>query len=513
MFRSSFIFMALLFSFNNIFSQNSLDSLMFTYGNKFWSEKEYIFVQGRLCDSYPKELNNYFIGFAKASSFKVKYEDQLDSADLTKHLNFFGPIKSYKYLNKYLPSAVTITPNGFALGKYEFTDSLDALNLITSDGNRRFQLGNSLNGVLSIWTTFADISQYFIMQKYAITHHGFLKNNSFDETRHYDVISLRKKQLKNYESVYYSFYYDPAIFTSNQNIDSLFKKEDIKLVDVINRLKFNHPVRKIECYLYKDLEQKYYMSATPGFGNPFIEAYQNHSVGFSPVEHESIHILTGPCSTLFAEGLVGYYYSTKDSIEWKKNNWIVSGHPDFAMKDFMLNYNNFDFSQLSYAASAYLAVYLINTYGLDKYKQMGRYDDVKKGSEEIYHQPLDSIVTGWNQFFLKNKCILGPEREITIKVIPINIPDTSSICIAGDNSQLGMWDPASVKLVKQKDASWIKIFHFAEGTILSYKITRGSWDKEALDDNGTVPPNSTYEVKGDETITIKINRWKDQKLR
>ena len=512
MFRSAFTFIALLFSFTNIFPQNSLDNLMYSYGTKFWSVKEYIYVQGRLCDSFPGELNNYFTEWKKPSSFKVKYEDQLDSTDLTKHLNFFGPVKSYKYLSRFLPSAVTITPKGFSLGKYEFTDSLDAISLITSEGNRRFQLGNSLSGVLTIWSTFADISQYIIMQKYAITHHGFLNNNSFDQTRHYDVASLRKQQLKNYESAYYSFHYDPAIFTSKQNMDSLFHNEDIKLVDVINRLKFPFPDRKIECYLYKDLEQKYYLSATPGFGNPFPEAYQNHSVGFGPAEHESIHILTGRCSTLFAEGLVGYYYSTKDSMEWKKNNRLVSQHPDFAMKDFMLNSNNFDFSPLSYAASAHLAVYLINTYGLDKYKQMGRFDDNKRGSEEIYHQPLDSIVYGWNRFFLRNKYVLGPEREIKIKVIPINIPDTSSICIAGDISQLGAWDPSKVKLIKQNDGGWTKTFHFAEGTILLYKITRGSWDNEALDDNGNVPPNSTLDVKVDETIIIKINKWKDQIL-
>ena len=260
---------------------------MFTNGNKFWSAKEYIFVQGRLCDFYPQELNNYYKDWKQNSSSIIKYEDQLDSADLTKHLNFFGPIKSYKYLNKYLPSALTITPDGFTLGKYSFTDSMDAVSIINSEGNRRFQLGNSLKGVQSLWTTFQDISQYIIMQKCAITHHGFLNNNSFDVLRHYDVAALRKKQLKNYESKYYSFYYDPAVFSANQNIDSLFKNEDRKLVDVINRLKFGSPNRKIECYIYKDLEQKYYMSATPGFGNPFIEAYQNHSVGFGPAEHES----------------------------------------------------------------------------------------------------------------------------------------------------------------------------------------------------------------------------------
>ena len=127
----------------------------------------------------------------------------------------------------------------------------------------------------------------------------------------------------------------------------------------------------------------------------------------------------GPCSTLFSEGIVGYYYSSKDTMEWKKNNILVSQHPDFAMKDFILN-SNFDFSPLSYAASAHLAVYLINTYGLDKYKKMSKYNDAKKGSEDTYNQTLDSLANGWNQFFQKNKYKLGPETRNNNKGNPNN---------------------------------------------------------------------------------------------
>ena len=87
---------------NLLFAQKSLDSLMYSYQQKFWSEKEYVFVQGRLCDSFNSELNQLYEVWKKNPNFIVKYEDQLDSTDLTKHLSFWGPAKSYKYLEKYL---------------------------------------------------------------------------------------------------------------------------------------------------------------------------------------------------------------------------------------------------------------------------------------------------------------------------------------------------------------------------------------------------------------------------
>ncbi|MDP1994984.1 MAG: hypothetical protein Q8K40_07030, partial [Ignavibacteria bacterium] len=291
MFKSKLALITFLLLYNFLFAQKSFDSLMYSYQYKFWSEKEYVFVQGRLCDSFNSELNQLYEVWKKNPQFIVKNEDELDSTDLTKHLNFWGPVKSYKYLTKYLPAALIATQHGFKFGSHEFNDSLDAISLISSKGNRRFQLGNSFNGTKTLWTTFQDISQYFVMQNYAITHHGFLTDDKFDEENNYDVAALRNKQLKKYETKYYSFSYDPQIFSRNQNVDSLFLSEDAKLDDVIKLLHFDYPKRKIECYLYKDLEQKYYMSATPGFGNPFPKAFQNHSVGFGPAEHESIHVL------------------------------------------------------------------------------------------------------------------------------------------------------------------------------------------------------------------------------
>lgn len=508
--RSILSLILFLFSYNLLFAQGYLDSVMFEYRNKFWSEKEYVFVQGINCDAFDKELSNLYEGWKSSPNFIVKYENQLDSTDLTKHLNFWGPIKSYKYLDKYLPSAISISNNGFNLGVYKYIDSLDAISIITSKGDRRFQLGNSFEGTMSLWTTFQDISQYFIMENYAITRHGYLNIDAYEKEKDYAVNILREAQLIKYVTKYYSFFYDPRIFSDNQNMDSLFTHEDVKLEEVINLLHFDYPKRRIECYLYKDLEQKYYLSATPGYGNPFPNAFQNHSVGFGPAEHESIHILMGNVSTIFSEGIVGYYYSTKDSLEWKKNKAIISQYSDFSIKDFLNNSNNFDFSELSYAASAHFAKYMIDTYGIEKFKTASTYKEIENGFRKIYNKSFDDIADEWNEYYLQNKVELGPDRKITFRIIATNIPDTSSIYITGDNSLLGRWNPNNIELSKQPDGSWTRNFSFAEGTILTYKITRGSWENEALNSNGDVPPNSVYEVKNDDIVIIKIDNWKDQ---
>jgi hypothetical protein len=486
---------------------------MFSYGNSFYNTNYIIYVQGRLSDQFDSELNDTFLGWKNDQHLEVKYEDELDSVDLTKHLMFFGPIKSYKDLQKFCPKVLTFTDTGFRLGDNEFNDSLDAINIFSSDSTRYFQLGNSLSAVKSFWSTYTNMSQYFIMQSYSITHHGFLDGDVFNPAKHYDTKKLRDKQLKHYATAHYDFYYNKSIFSEKDNVDSLFNNENRKFDNVIEFFQLQKPERKISCYLYKDLEEKYYLSATPGYGNPFPLAWENHSVGFGPAEHETIHILfdnlVGRLSSFYAEGIVGYYYSTKDSLEWKRNKMIVSKEPGFTIKEYLNDESKFNFSELDYAASANFVKFLVDTYGLEKFKSFFASGEAEKGFSEVYGKTIDEISAGWEAYFQNNKVQLGPDREINIKVIADNLPDNSSIFITGNGEKLGRWNPGVVKLEKQADGSWTKTFSFSEGSILNYKITRGSWDKEALDANGNVPQNSFYEVRNDSTIIIEIKNWKD----
>jgi hypothetical protein len=508
----SFILLVIILNNSILFGQNSLDSLMFFYPNRFWSGEKKVFVQGSNFEKYSDELSSLFEEWRSDPNFYVKYEHQLDTSDLNNDLIFFGPFDSYNNLRKYLPPSILPLEDGFKIGSYSFTDSLDAISIITSDCKRRFAIGNSLAGCKSLWTTF-EISQYFIMQNYAISHHGFLSDDKYDPSRHYDVRSLRKKQMLVKSTDYYNFYYDPSIFVSSQNLDSLFKLEDEKLFRILDFFNLSKPQRKIDCFLYKDLEQKYYFSATPGYGNPFTFAYQNHSVGFSPVEHETIHILfdnqVGNYSTFLSEGVVGYYYSTKDSIEWKKTKMIVTSYNDSKVDNYLNNPNNFSFSQKDYAFATFFVKFLNDTYGLDRFKSFFNYESIEEGFQKSYSKSISQISSEWEKYYSQNKTVFGSDKKIVFKVYAKNVLNNFKVFITGSNDILGSWNPSKVNLEKRSDGSWEKEFVFPQGTILEYKITRGSWDKEALDANGNVPQNSVYEVKEDDIINIYVNKWKD----
>lgn len=505
--------LVLFFALLELNAQEAPDSRMYKHSNSFWNSKEVILVRGRYAGNFGKDLLNKYESWAQGNQIPIKDEDDISDLDLKKHLFFMGPIKSYNNLSRFCPKALKILKNGFTLGPYNFTDSLDAISLYTSDSLRCFQLGNSYNGLISLWTTLSNISQYLILRNFAVTHHGFLDGEQFSAQNHYDVIKERQSKLKKVSTSNYDFYYDESLF-SDVKADSLFKSEDTKIERAIRLLELKPPKRKIECYMYKDIAQKYYCSATPGWGNPFILAWQNHSVGIGAVEHESIHILFNNqyrpfMTTFYSEGIVGYYYSIIDSLGWKKTRALLSRDLAFPIKTLIMDFHSLGFSDMTYAASAYFSRFLIDTFGLDKFKELVTYDDIEAGFNKTYKKSLDEIIEIWKSYLEKTKIVLGPERKITFKVIVKDLPDSSNIFIAGDHSRLGSWDPGKVKFEKQADSIWVKTLCFNEGTNLSYKITRGSWDSEALDQNGNLPDNSSYEVKGDDTIIINVKSWKD----
>ena len=100
--------------------------------------------------------------------------------------------------------------------------------------------------------------------------------------------------------------------------------------------------------------------------------------------------------------------------------------------------------------------------------------------------------------------------NIIIELIAEGLPQGSKIYITGNDEQLGNWQPDVVELIRTKEGKWTKKFSFERGKKLEFKFTRGSWETEALNDDGSVPPNYIFEVLNDTTIKIKINLWADQ---
>ena len=110
-------------------------------------------------------------------------------------------------------------------------------------------------------------------------------------------------------------------------------------------------------------------------------------------------------------------------------------------------------------------------------------------------------------FFLVVNIQSQDKVNVTIVVKANNLPAESSVYVTGNDVKLANWQPDAVKLIEIEKRKWSKRFSITKGKKLEFKITQGSWDTEALNDDGSVPGNHKLEVLRDTTVEIEVKLW------
>jgi len=127
-----------------------------------------------------------------------------------------------------------------------------------------------------------------------------------------------------------------------------------------------------------------------------------------------------------------------------------------------------------------------------------------EGFSEFNDKPLENINKNWEKYSNKKT-----KRKIDVVVESNYLPGGSQLYIIGNHRFLGQWIRTGIPLLPQKDGNWSRSFTFPDSTKLEFKITRGSWETEAVNADGTIPPNFSFIVEKDTILNIRIDDWKD----
>jgi hypothetical protein len=92
----------------------------------------------------------------------------------------------------------------------------------------------------------------------------------------------------------------------------------------------------------------------------------------------------------------------------------------------------------------------------------------------------------------------------TTKALPVG----QQIFIAGNQPMLGGWQPDGLPLTRMDDNTWVATAIVDLAVPLEFKITRGTWETEALGESGAVPSNAIVET-GRSRIVATVTRWRD----
>lgn len=106
-----------------------------------------------------------------------------------------------------------------------------------------------------------------------------------------------------------------------------------------------------------------------------------------------------------------------------------------------------------------------------------------------------------------------PKPEVTFVVtVPSNTPANAEVYMAGNQPEIGPWNPSFHKLTKGSDGKYRTTIKFAAnpGTGVEYKFTRGAWEQVEKAANGDELANRTLTIpNANTTVEATIARWAD----
>lgn len=103
------------------------------------------------------------------------------------------------------------------------------------------------------------------------------------------------------------------------------------------------------------------------------------------------------------------------------------------------------------------------------------------------------------------------QAQSTIRVTFIltspDLSDDTTVYITGSVEQLGMWNPAKVKMDSKGNHVWSKEITIEHPLSIEYKYTLGSWEREGANASGSPLSNLVADVKQDRIVRDTILFW------
>ena len=338
-----------------------------------------------------------------AGSFKncvFKKESELTNIDFQNLLILHAPISFYKDWSKFnLP--IFKEEKGFSFRGQKYTDENDGIFYMSS--HIVAITGNSFTPIRNLFNSYCILYKYVIINDNVYLKYGMLNGHE---------INLEKIKKSNYKSVtskYYNFYISKSlaeISTENDEVvEQICKTMDLEL-----------PNFKIPCMVHSEPnEVRLFSNFFPFTGCDILAesmafglAHNGliHVMGEDKglISHESFHAvwdkLVGIRNIFFSEGAQMYYEFICDSSKITLALKVAKKYKEYDLKSLVIgndffNAPNENNRSIAYPISGLFSMYLIEKYGLEKYKLLFNAEKGENGFTEVYGLNLDIILADY----------------------------------------------------------------------------------------------------------------------
>lgn len=381
--------------------------------NKFWEGDVIIVTPDNAGEVFDKAKELLESNKGKSINVAIKSESQLGKDDFNSNMFILGTIQSYIHWDKFgIP--VSKPGEGFGIGNYTFTDSLHSFIYIsdsTSTPARIAFIGNNMESYKQIINNPPVGFKYHVKKDAIPIYTG-------NDADLFDLSALKKTHYKVKESKYYIFMLSEDLAEEQMTkTDELIERYDRHVEDFVEKLKLDMPQEKIKTYIHADQPEIKYMTGNyrdlcyDGTMYGYAPGNEIHSWAFSgnTIEHESGHNLINSqinkwTGNFISEGIqMWYLFNSND--EFMQQGILMA--KQFASEDLsgvICGEDNFFQGDKYYLISGIFVGYLIEKYGIDKFKELYtfNYNEMPAGFEKTYSKSLLAIIEDYQAWLTNN---------------------------------------------------------------------------------------------------------------
>lgn len=405
------------FGQNNYFSIPEYDCNN-TSINKITETGEIVFVFPNSSDSLVY-LEWTSLTRERASNFSinvlVRFEHELTENDFEKSMIIVGIINDFKNWERFEVPILKQT-NGFEFGEMTFQlpeQSMFYISDTSASAMRMVMTGNSLASLQHVTNYPRAGYCYSIFEKGIITYFGNCTNGYFDKSKHVDLTYLKNTHYRKIKTSYYNFHISLRLEDQIDSFKTKLDSFDLFVEDIVRFFEIPKPSYRIPCFIHFDQEEISYISthfdhACEGKTWGVLNLNEIHSKGFNgAIEHETAHILFNSeynnfMLTFFSEGIVKYYEMIKYPEQLAYGIATAIKYSDEDLIPVILGLENFFQGSKYYNISGVFVKYLIDRWGLEKFKQFYRADNIEIGFKDTFNVDLSYSLEGYREW-LKQK--------------------------------------------------------------------------------------------------------------
>lgn len=332
--------------------------------------------------------------------FSYKKESDINSMDLKKNIQFFGPL--FRFQKEYAEIPVKKTDHGFLYKTEVFDKENDAFYYLNECANRLYTCKNQGKAINQFYSYGVGAYSFYIFRNSEIVYSGFvgttLSKEKINDLTHYREIYFQHKTLS---------FFDLNI-AKTLNADSLFnlssKELDKYVINLCEQLKVDTNNIRINIYAYADRIDLQKFIAAPLWQTVWGRCVGNvlHStqLDLAIVKHETAHSIIiqkigDNANAFWGEGFRQYtdYLLNKEAYSFDLG--ITKANIGFLNRELINGSSKyFNYSE-NYCISGVFVKYIIDKIGFPEFKTIYSQQKIEEYITEKYKISIDELIAGF----------------------------------------------------------------------------------------------------------------------